>query len=340
MSGTASGAGIEVTDLHIAMPGPSGPVEIVRGVSFSVPPGGTLALVGESGSGKSLTARSLLGLLPPPTFVSAGMVSVDDVDVRQASAGTLRHLRGGIVGFVPQDPMSALNPVRRIGSLFNEVLARHKPLRPAERGAHVREILGQVGLTDSVLGRYPHQLSGGMKQRVLIALALSTEPAAIVADEPTTALDATVQAQILELLARHVAGRVALIMITHDLGVAATLCDHVAIMYAGQVVETGPIERVLRAPSHPYTKGLLGAAPGFADSGRAGLIPIAGAPPRPGGFPTGCSFAPRCTRATEACNIQPLMSGDEHRFACWNSERSPLADADSRLSNPLGRKAP
>lgn len=313
----ARGAGVEVEDLRVSYRKAGEAIEIVRGVSFKVDVGERLALVGESGTGKSLTARSLLGLLQPPTFVSGGSIRIGGIEVVGAGEAQLRRIRGGLASFVPQDPMSALNPVRRIGRVFEEILARHcRGTERAERRARVERVLDRVGLARNVLERFPHQLSGGMKQRVLIAMALVTEPAVIVADEPTTALDATVQAEILEMLAGQLAERIALILITHDLGVAATVCQRIAIMYGGAIVERGPIATVLETPRHPYTRGLLLAAPDF-DPDRPGLVPIPGSPPTPGAFPSGCAFAPRCERSEAECARTPSLQGALQQVACW-----------------------
>jgi len=309
-------SGVRVRDLVIGYERADQAVEIVRGISFDVPAGKTLAIVGESGTGKSLTARSLLGLLPPPVRILSGSVTIDGLDITQASEVRLRQVRGKHISLVPQDPMSALNPVRRIGSIFSEVLKRHTTLRGGQLLARVSRVLAEVGLQISVLDRYPHQLSGGMKQRILIALALVTEPSVVVADEPTTALDATVQAEILDLLIRHVAGRAALVLITHDLGVAATVCERIAVMYSGQIVEEGPMRELLEFAQHPYTQGLLAAAPDF-DSTSESLVPIPGAPPQPNARPEGCSFRPRCNQALPACLSTPALAGGDHRVACW-----------------------
>jgi oligopeptide/dipeptide ABC transporter ATP-binding protein len=318
-------ARVEVEDLRVSYRRRGEAVEIVRGVSFRLGPGERLALVGESGTGKSLTARSLLGLLQPPTFVSGGRIRIGGIDVVGASDAELRRLRGGVVGFIPQDPMSALNPVRRIGRVFDEIMARHcGGIGKPQRRQRVGEVLDRVGLPRNVLDRFPHQLSGGMKQRVLIAMALVTEPALIIADEPTTALDATVQADILDMLAGQLAGDIALVLITHDLGVAATVCQQIAIMYGGTVVERGPIASILEAPRHPYTQGLLLAAPDF-DPARPGLVPIPGSPPVPGALPPGCSFQPRCGRAGPACQQPPALAGERHQVACWH----PFLDGES-----------
>ena len=321
MNTSTDSGGISVSGLYISYRAAGGRVDVVRDLTLDVAPGETLALVGESGAGKSLTARSLLGLLPSPTFVSGGSIRVANIDVCEASEKQLQKLRGGVIGFVPQDPMSALNPVRRIGRIFDEVLARHPRLlgdRPRQR---VAAALAEVGLRETLLDRYPHQLSGGMKQRVLIALALAAEPSVIVADEPTTALDATVQAQILDLLSHRIAGRVSLILITHDIGVAATVCERIAIMYCGRIVETGPAGQLLDRQRHPYTRGLLAAAPDFSAEGSS-MVPIPGRPPRPSRIPEGCAFAPRCSRSSERCDSLPRLDGELdselHGVACWH----------------------
>lgn len=310
-------AHVKIEDLRVAYPGPNGPIDLVHGVSLELHPGETLALVGESGAGKSLTARTLLDLLPAPTFVRSGVVNVSGHDMVKAPESTLCRLRGSVVSFVPQDPMIALNPVRRIGTIFKEITARHPCAHDGGPTKQIADALTEVGLRNSVLECYPHQLSGGMKQRVLIALALVTQPRVIVADEPTTALDATVQAQILDLLARRVAGRVSLLLITHDLGVAATVCSRIAIMYNGRIVEAGPTRDLLRNPRHPYTRGLLAAAPNFSEGG-GGLIPIPGRPPRPGEKLAGCAFAPRCARADKKCQEMPHLETADKSVACWH----------------------
>lgn len=308
---------VSVRDLWISAPTANGWVDLVRGVDLSVPYGGTLALVGESGAGKSITARSLLGMTPPPTVMTHGTVQVGDLDVTTADDRALHMLRGGTIGLVPQDPTSALNPVRTIGSLFDEVVRRHQRHGRAARRRLIGAALDDVGLRHDVLARYPHQLSGGMRQRALIGMALVNDPSVIVADEPTTALDATVQAQILELLASHVAGRVALVLITHDLGVAATLCDEVNVMYAGRVVEQGATADVCNRPRHPYTAGLLAAAPDPATGG-VGMVPIPGAPPAPADVAPGCAFKTRCPRRTEQCDRMPELDDGAQRVACWH----------------------
>lgn len=314
---TTDTGGIVVRDLRLGYVTNEVTVEIVQDVGFSVPKGGTLALVGESGTGKSLTARSLLGILPDPVKVLGGSISIDGIDITSASEAQLQKVRGGRIGFVPQDPMSALNPVRRIRSAFSEVLKRHTELDSAARRRRAESALARVGLRSTVLDRYPHQLSGGMKQRIMIALVLAVEPAVVVADEPTTALDATVQAEILDLLAEHVAGHMALVLITHDLGVAATICQHIAVMYGGRFVEYGDSRTLLETPAHPYTRGLLAASPDI-DPDVECLVPIPGSPPSPLSRPAGCGFRPRCTFASETCLIPPPLRGEGRQVACWH----------------------
>jgi oligopeptide/dipeptide ABC transporter ATP-binding protein len=313
----SDGGGIVVRDLHLGYVANDVTIEIVQDVSFSVPMGGTLALVGESGTGKSLTARSLLGILPDPVRVLGGSITVDGIDITNTSEAELQKIRGGRVGFVPQDPMSALNPVRRIRSAFSEVLRRHTHLDRSARRRRAESALARVGLRSTVLDRYPHQLSGGMKQRIMIALVLAVEPAVVVADEPTTALDATVQAEILDLLAEHVAGHMALVLITHDLGVAATVCQQIAVMYGGRFVEYADSHTLLETPAHPYTRGLLAASPDL-DPDVECLVPIPGAPPSPLSRPEGCGFRPRCAFASQTCLTRPALQGMHRKVACWH----------------------
>jgi oligopeptide/dipeptide ABC transporter ATP-binding protein len=311
---------LAVEDLRIEFPLPDGRrAAVVDGVSLSVETGHVLGLVGESGSGKSMIALAALGLVPAPGRVTAGRVVVAGRDLARLSERELRAVRGREVGIVFQDPMTGLNPVRRVGSLLVESLRRHSGIGEAEARARALDALKAVGIpaAESRLDAYPHQLSGGLRQRVTIALALVNRPRVILADEPTTALDATIQAQILDLLRARVADAAA-VLITHDLGVAATICDRIAVIYAGRIVETGPAARVLSRPRHPYTAGLLAAAPRF-DFARRPLVPIPGQPPRPGVLPAGCAFAPRCPRAAERCRTDrpPPPSADGSTVACW-----------------------
>ena len=322
----SDGPALLVEDLHVAFPGREGAeADVLRGVSLTVARGEILGVVGESGSGKSMLALSVLGLLPEPGVIRWGEVRLDGDDVRSMTGRELERLRGRRVGMVFQDPMSSLNPVRRIGSMLVESVRRHQDVSRAQARELALEALRTVGMPapEERLRAYPHELSGGLRQRVMIALALVNHPDVILADEPTTALDATIQAQIMELLQSRVQGA-ALVLITHDLSLAAEICDRLAVMYAGRIVETGPARQVIDEPRHPYTAALLAASPDF-DPERARLVAIPGAPPRLDHSLRGCAFAPRCSRALDRCRtedpvLQP-MGGQE--AACW----SPVGEA-------------
>ncbi len=295
---------------------PAGPVP-VRGVDLVAAHGESIAIVGESGAGKTLTGMAILSLLPPPLARLRGTIEVDG---RELTPALSRRTLASHVTLVPQDPLTALNPVRTIGSLFHEVVTRHHGTRGREaRRDLIRRILGDLGLPDpdAVLASYPHQLSGGMRQRVLIGMALAIRAPVLVADEPTTALDVTIQRQILELLREQVAAGRTLVLITHDLGVVAELCQRVYVMYGGRVVEEGPTAQVVAAPRHPYTRGLLGALPRLSDDGRSAPVGIPGRPPAVTSRDPGCAFAPRCDRAVDACRRRPPPTGEVHRVACW-----------------------
>jgi oligopeptide/dipeptide ABC transporter ATP-binding protein len=271
-------------------------------VSFDIGRGEILALAGESGSGKSVTALSLLRLVPPPGRIVSGSVVFEGRDLLALAERDLRHVRGARIGFVFQEPMTALNPAFTIGDQIAEALEVHDVATGAAARARAVELLDAVRIPDPA-GRardYPHQLSGGMRQRVLIAAAIACRPSLVVADEPTTALDATIQADILDLLVamRHESG-LSLLLITHDLGIVARVADRAAIMYAGRIVETGPVRTVLAAPRHPYTRGLLASLPGQVPGRRLEAIP--GAVPDLAALPSGCAFAPRCAERFDPC---------------------------------------
>lgn len=308
----------EVRDLTVSFPLPDGGTkQVVTGVSFSVGDGDRIALVGESGSGKTMIGLALLGLAPE-TATIGGSVTVGDVELSTAPAADVRAMRGSVVSMVFQDPLTSLNPVRTVGSQLVESVRRHTTLSKSEARERVLEAMSRVGIPvpEERLKAYPHELSGGLRQRVVIALAIVNSPQLIVADEPTTALDATIQAQILEVFRTGVSGR-SLVLITHDLAVAAEVCTRAMVMYAGEIVETGEIDDILRRPRHPYTRALLAAVPSF-DRGDRALVPIAGGPPPNPGAVVGCRFAPRCDFASARCLTEapPLEDG----VACWNVE--------------------
>jgi peptide/nickel transport system ATP-binding protein len=317
---------LEVNDLRISFPdGEGGRFLAVDGVSFTLNPGETLALVGESGCGKSLTSLALLRLVPSPGRIEPGSsVRLGDTDVLALEGESLRRIRGRRVGMVFQDPMTSLNPVFTIGDQIAEGIRAHFKVSKAEARDRSLRLLEEVGIPDASnrLDAYPHQLSGGMRQRVMIAIALAAEPEILVADEPTTALDVTVQAQILEVLDRLQDTRgMAVLLITHDLGIVAGRADRVAVMYAGQIVEEAPTSRLFAAPSHPYTQGLFASIPRLTGPVQR-LTPIRGTVPAPSAWPPGCRFRPRCPKAFEKSEqMPPLLSvGDGHRMRCWLAE--------------------
>jgi len=312
-----------VRDLHVAFETRDGLVRALNGVSFDVAAGQVLALLGESGAGKSVTLRSILGLHPLRRARVSGDVLLNDRDVNEMSETERRHMRGRTVSMVFQEPMTALDPVYTIGRQIAETLVRHRGLGHAHAHTRARELLDlvQIPSPDRCLRSYPHEISGGMRQRAMIAIALACEPQLLLADEPTTALDVTVQAQILWLL-RDLQRRLglAVIFVTHDLGVAAEVADDAAVMYAGRIVERAPIGELFSRPAHPYTEGLMLATVRRGQKGRA-LVPIPGAPPNLAALPPGCAFAPRCSLAREECATRLPES---HRIAPQHHARCHL----------------
>ena len=314
---------LEVRNLRIAFPAAAGVVHPVDGVSLAIAPGELLALVGESGCGKSLTSLAILRLLPPTGWIAAGSaITFDGQDLLALNPEAMRAIRGGRIGMVFQDPMTALNPVLTIGYQLAETITTHHAVSRIEARERALALLAEVGVPHpgERLDSYAHQLSGGLRQRVLIALALAGEPDLLVADEPTTALDMTVQAQILELLdALRTRRGMAVLLVTHDLGIVAGRADRVAVMYAGQLVEEGPAERVCRNPEHPYTRGLFRSMPRM-DQAVQRLEPIGGQVPSPSAWPAGCRFHPRCPERLERCGAElpPWASpAAGHRANCW-----------------------
>jgi oligopeptide/dipeptide ABC transporter ATP-binding protein len=315
---------LSVEDLRVEFWTSRGTVYAVNGISFDVAAGETLGIVGESGCGKSVTSLALLGILARAGRVTSGSALFGDRDLLRLEDEQLRKIRGREIAMIFQDPMSSLNPVLTIGRQIREALETHFGMerRPADRRA--TELLEQVGIPSARarLEDYPHQFSGGMRQRAMIAMALACEPKLLIADEPTTALDVTIQAQILDLLRDLVSERdTSLILITHDLGVVAGICERVHVMYAGTFVETGSADQVFASPRHPYTFGLLQSVPRLDTGRRQALRPIAGSPRNMLSPPDSCPFAPRCPNRIQVCTevlpqLEPVESG--HRIACFN----------------------
>lgn len=326
---------IEVENLHIDFPRSDGTaVHAVNGVNLVVGEGETLGIVGESGCGKSTVARALVGLIPAPGRVGAGRIRVDGLDLQGASARRLRRMRGATAAMVFQDPLSALNPVMTIGAQIEEALATHLGMSRRERRDRAVSLLSDVGISDPVnrAKAYPHQLSGGMRQRALIAMALACRPRLLIADEPTTALDVTIQAQILSLLKTLVVEHgTALIMITHDLGVVAGLCDEVNVLYGGRVVERADRHELFAGPRHPYTHGLLESIPRLDAGPGERLTPIVGSVSDNIPWAGGCAFAPRCSREIDRCRqVTPVLepapeAAADHLMRCHNPV-VPVAD--------------
>jgi oligopeptide transport system ATP-binding protein len=314
---------LSVRDLRTAFRTDDGVVKAVDGVSFDLARGETLGVVGESGCGKSVTLLSVMGLVPPPGVVEARSITLDGEDLVRAPEERLRDLRGNRMAMIFQDPMTSLNPFLTVERQLTEVLERHRGLSRGQARTRAIELLERVGIADAAarIHDYPHQFSGGMRQRVMIAMALLCEPALLIADEPTTALDVTIQAQILDLIRELVRDSgTSVILITHDLGVVAGMADRVLVMYAGRVVEEGKTDALFEQPLHPYTAGLLASVPRLDDD-RRDLVPIRGLPPHPSNLPPGCPFHPRCPRVMERCRVDypAVVTLEEGRWAaCWD----------------------
>lgn len=311
----------------------AGAVHAVQGISYSVAPGEAVAIVGESGSGKTVGALSLLGLVPAPGRVVDGSIRLGDRDLTLLDDREWASVRGRRIAMVFQDPMTSLNPVLTVGRQITEALELHLGLTGKDARARAVTLLDRVGIPDAE-GRftsYPHELSGGQRQRVMIAMAISCEPEVLIADEPTTALDVTIQAQIVELIrGLQAESGMAIIWITHDLALASTLVDRVLVMYAGRIVEDAPVADIFQAPRHPYTMGLLGSMPLLSGIPGSKLRSIAGSPPSLASARPGCAFAPRCTFALETCRaMTPPVRGTTpaHRVACLRSGEAELQQA-------------
>jgi oligopeptide transport system ATP-binding protein len=318
---------LSVKDLRVSFFTPAGEVKAVGGISYELRNGEVMGIVGESGSGKSVQAYSIMGLLQSPGRVVGGSISLAGEDVLAFGGRELRAMRGNRVSMIFQNPMTSLNPVYTVGNQLVEALRAHTKIEGAEARARAIEMLKLVGINnpEKRIKQYPHELSGGMRQRVMIALALICEPDLLIADEPTTALDVTIQAQILELMKTiQRKTRMAIIFITHNLGVVADICDRVAVMYAGHIVETGSVDEIFFGPRHPYTLGLLRSMPRVDAEVYERLIPIEGTPVDMLNPPAGCPFAPRCERCMKICMraYPPTRElGGGHLVSCWLSER-------------------
>ena len=304
LDGSDRGPVLSVRNLHTSVSTPEGSFDVVRDVSFDINPNEVLCLVGESGCGKTITALSIMGLLPtPPVRITSGEIVFDGTDLTQLPERRIRNVRSERISMIFQDPLTSLDPVFTVGQVMTEVIRAHRGATRAEARSMSIEILRVVGLPapEQRFDSYPHQLSGGMRQRVMIATALVLDPEVLIADEPTTALDVTVQAQILERLRQEQQDRqMSMLLITHDLAVVASIADRVAVMYAGEIVEEAPVDELFSDPRHPYTQGLLRALPHVSRK-RHELVPIAGLVPPAHMMPPGCRFAPRCPHTLERC---------------------------------------
>jgi peptide/nickel transport system ATP-binding protein len=312
---------LEVRNLRVEFPSRRGTLLALDDISFSIAPGEILGVVGESGAGKSLTGAAIIGLLEPPGRIASGQVLLEGQRIDNLPYEQMRAIRGRKIGAIFQDPLTSLNPLYTIGRQLIETIRTHLPVSEEEAKQRAIKLLQETGIpaAEARIDQYPHQFSGGMRQRVVIALALAAEPKLIVADEPTTALDVSIQAQIISLLKRLCKDHGAAVMlVTHDMGVIAETCDRVAVMYAGRIAEVGPVSEVIHRPAHPYSVGLMGSIPAM-DEDRERLTQIDGAMPRLNAIPKGCAFNPRCPKVFERCKQErpELMDAGPTRAACW-----------------------
>ena len=318
---------LQVQNLVVEFPSRHGTLRALDDISFDIAPGEILGVVGESGAGKSLTGAAIIGLLEPPGRVASGQILLEGRRIDNLPHEQMRHIRGRKIGAIFQDPLTSLNPLYTVGRQLTETIQAHLPVDRAEARRRAIGLLEDTGIPAAAqrIDHYPHQFSGGMRQRVVIALALAAEPRLIVADEPTTALDVSIQAQIIQLLKRVCKDRGAAVMlITHDMGVIAETCDRVAVMYAGRVAEVGPVHEVINQPAHPYSMGLMAAIPDITME-RERLNQIDGAMPRLNAIPSGCAYNPRCPRAFDRCMVERpnLIEAGATSAACWLHELNP-----------------
>ena len=317
---------LDVRNLTVEFPTRAGTLVALSDISFDIHQGEILGVVGESGAGKSLTGSAIIGLLDPPGRIAAGEIRFDGRRIDNLPYEDMRQVRGRQIGAIFQDPLTSLDPLYTIGEQLIETIQTHLPVGAVDARARAIRLLQETGISAAAerLEQYPHQFSGGMRQRVVIALALAGEPRLIVADEPTTALDVSIQAQIISLLRRLCKEHGAAVMlVTHDMGVIAETCDRVAVMYAGRIVEIGPVGSVIHSPAHPYTTGLMGSIPAM-DEDRERLLQIDGAMPRLTAIPAGCAFNPRCPLVFDRCRVErpELLDAGRTRAACWLHARS------------------
>jgi peptide/nickel transport system ATP-binding protein len=318
---------LAVENLRIEFPTRRGTLVAVHDVSFAIAPGEVLGVVGESGAGKSLTGSAIIGLLDPPGRIAAGTVVLDGKRIDNLPYEAMRRIRGREIGAIFQDPLTSLNPLYTVGRQIVETIRTHLDMSETEARSRAVALLEEVGIPAAArrIGHYPHQFSGGMRQRVVIALALAAKPRLIIADEPTTALDVSIQAQIIQLLKRLCQDHgTAVLLVTHDMGVIAETADRVAVMYAGRIVEIGPVADVIHRPQHPYSVGLMGSIPSIVDE-RERLTQIDGSMPRLTAVPPGCPFNPRCPRAFDRCRSErpELLPAGATQAACWLHEMVP-----------------
>ena len=322
---------LSVSGLRVEIPTRRGLLLALDDISFSIAPGEILGFVGESGAGKSLTGMAILGLLDPPGRVAAGQIKLGERRLDNMSQREMRKIRGKEIGAVFQDPLMSLNPLLQIGEQLVETIRTHLPLSQSEAVKRALDLMRAVGIPapEARFTAYPHQFSGGMRQRIVIALALCAEPRLVVADEPTTALDVSIQAQVLQLLRNLCREKgTAMLLVTHDMGVIAETADRVAVMYAGRIVEIGPVEDVINAPVHPYTRGLMGAIPSLKPI-TGPLAQIDGSMPRLNARPVGCAFNPRCPNVIDKCREKspPVEAYKQRQVACWLANETVEATA-------------